>query len=657
MSEVAAEPTRPRRGRWFDLLAMLAIGVVVVAAALLPAVTANSGETVTVRGDVTMDGKPLAFFPVGFWTTTNGAADGGVAAHTRTDANGGFTFDVSATLDGYAYAGTTPDSSHMIIESGGQEVVRGVISASPASAPPGPLYQGRPTATAHSLSGGAAQLHFRLQAPGRISGTSPVAADALEAIQVRRADNSVVQTLRLDSRNRFRSMLVTPGQYGVVLVPKAPNLPTVADAVVTSGNTTTVTLPRPEAGATVSGTVRTVAGPVGSGVPVLLEQDDQVLAATETSSSGDWSFPGVEAGDYAVEVGRFDEPATSGASASAVEVPIPGASATPTPTVSTASPTPSPTAVEPTTAAIAPVERTSDSVVPRTFPLTVPGVLGDVGVDTEVEQAGRIAGTVSRLGPITGTETAGVRVVVEEAASGRIVRAAATGADGQYDVGGLTPGTRYRVWAVTEPDDPTLAEMGGATAVAATDPAAADVVISEPALTLTGTVSDATSGRVVAGDAALLQRTATIDSSGAYALQGLVPGAYPVVVEAAGRKRAAAVGVVVSAAQPVVDLQAGPVAAVFQGWFIASGAGVPVVTGTAVDDQGNVVRFGPRTDTGRVEIPGLHPGTYEYVADSFRGTVPAVDGPWFYVAPTGTFSLSDGATTDVGPIVLHVRAH
>ena len=104
MSEVAARPARPRHGRGFDLLAMLAIGVVIVAAALLPAVTANSGETTTVRGDVTVHGQPLAFFPVGFWTTA------GTVAHTVTDASGGFTFDVSATIDGYAYAGTAPDA-------------------------------------------------------------------------------------------------------------------------------------------------------------------------------------------------------------------------------------------------------------------------------------------------------------------------------------------------------------------------------------------------------------------------------------------------------------------------------------------------------------------------------------------------------------------
>jgi hypothetical protein len=652
MSEVAARTARPRHGRGFDLLAMLAIGLVIVAAALLPAVTANSGETVTVRGDVTLNGRPLPFFPVGFWTTA-----GKPINPTTTDANGGFTFDVPATVDGYAYAGTTPDSQHTILDIDGEHVVRGIISSEPAGSPASPLYQGRPTATGRSLANGASQVHFRLQKAGRISGTSPLKADRLRAVQVRRADNSVVETLRLDSRSRFRSRLLTPGQYGVVLVPRSPALPTVADAVVRGGATTPVSLPTPEAGATVLGTVRTAAGGVGAGVPVLLEQQGEVLASTRTAANGDWSFAGVAAGDYSIEVGRFDLPDAGSASASAVEVPIPGATSTPTPTPAVPTATSSATPTTPAAAALAPVERTADAVLPQTFTATVPQVLGEVSVSTEVQEAGRITGVVSRPTPITGTDTAPVRVVVEEAATSRVVRTASAGADGRYDVAGLVPGTRYRVWAVTQPADATVAEMGSATATAQTTAAVADIAVDEPALTLSGTVAGVEGGRVSIGDAALLQRSGTIDSSGAYAVQGLVPGAYPAVVTATGRTASSPVGVVVSADQPLLDLQPGARPAVFKGWFISSGAGVPAITGSALDPEGDVVRFGPRTNGGRVEIDGLRPGTYEYDPDSFRGTVPALDGPWYFAPPSGSFSLSDGATTDVGPIVLHTFSH
>jgi hypothetical protein len=638
-----------RRGRSFDLIAMLAIGLVIVAAALLPAVTANSGGTTTVRGDVTVNGQPLAFFPVGFWTTS----DNKVVTSTTTDANGGFTLDVSDTLDGYAYAGTTPDSTHAIMQADGLEVVRGVMSSARTITP---LYQNRPTSTAKALYGGASVVHFTLQAAGRITGTSPVLASGLRAIQVRRADNSVVQSMRLDARSRFTSMLLSPGQYGVVLVPKAPGLPVVANAIVSSGRTTTVRLARPITGATVLGQVTTSAGPVGAGVPVLLEQDGDVLATTTTASTGDWQFTGIAAGDYSVEVGRFDEPDAVSASASSVDVQIPGANPTPTATVPTASPSPSTsaTATTPQAAAVEPVQRTADAVLPQTFPVTVPTTLGEVGVGTQVERAGRLTGYVTVAGA---TDAANVQVVVEEEATERVVRATTTTADGRYDVGGLQPGKRYRVYAVTRPEDPTQAQMGHGTAVARPTAALVDIIVDEPALTLSGTVSNASNGRVVVGDSQLMQRTSAIDESGAYSVQGLVPGAFPVTVSTANRETSQPAGVVVSDAQPVVDLQAGPQSATFKGWFISSGAGVPVVTGTATDATGAMVTFGPSTKDGHVAISDLTPGAYTYDQESFRGTAPTADGPWYYTAPTGGFTLSDGATTDVLAVVLHIRTH
>lgn len=647
MSEVAAKP--PGRGRRFDLVALLVIGVAIVAAGLLPAVTANAGGTTTVRGDVTLDGRPLAFFPVGFWTT-----NGQSVATTQTDANGGFTLDVSDTLDGYAYAGTAPDATTAIVDFDGREVVRGVMNGERSTTP---IYQGRPTATAKGLEGGASEVHFRLQEAGRIAGTSPIAASGIRAIQVRRADNSVVQTLRLDGRSRFRSMPLAPGPYGLVLVPKSPGLPSVASAVVESGKTTSVTLSTPVTGATVQGTVRVGTKSAGSGIPVLLEQGGTVLAATTTASTGAWSFPGIAAGDYAVEVGRFDEPPSGSASASSVGVQIPGAAPSPSATAPTAAPSASASPTSPQAAAIEPVPRTSDAVLPQTFDFTVPDVLGEVTVATEVQRAGRLVGFVTVDSTASGSTAPPVRVVVEEEATQRVVRVTTAASDGRYSVGGLQPGKRYLVAAVTEPSDLTLARMGTATAVARTTASTADVIVNQPALTLTGAVSGATSGRVLLGASTLLQRTATIDRSGAYELDGLVPGAFPVVVTTPNREASDPVGVVVSATQPTVDLQPGPAPATFKGWFISSGAGVLAITGTATDTAGDQVVFGPSTSLGHVAISQLRPGTYAYDPESFRGSAPAVDGPWYYQPPAGTFTLSDGATTDVGPIVLHVRLH
>lgn len=638
---MSARRSRGRR-RWIDVLAVLVLGTGVVGAALLPAVTANSGEVITIRGDVRADdARALPFFPVGFWVP----GEDGVVATTQTDASGGFTLDVPATLDGFAFAGAAPDADSAVVSTGDAEVVRGVIGSKAAPTTSTPIYQGYSAATGRSLAGGARLLHFRLQRPGRITGTSPVPADALTSIQVRRLDGSVVQTMRLDARRRFTSSSLAPGPYGVVLTPKAPQLPVVASAAVTSGGSVAVRLGTPVPGATVSGTIRTVDGPVGAGVPVLLERDGDLAAQALTGADGRYSLPGVAAGDYTVEVGRF-EPA--GTAPTPRDVPIPGLTSTPTP-APTAAPTPTPTPSTPGLAALAPVDRTSDAVLPASVPVEVPATLGTVGGDALLDAAGRVSGTV------TGAAGADVQVVAEDPVTRRIVRATTAGADGRYSFGGLVQGEQYDVWAVTRPDDPTLARMGTTSALATAATNRVDVRIDRDALTLQGTVAGATGGRVTAGDPTLLQRSTTVDGSGGYALQGLVPGAYPVVVSGPGRVDADPVPVDLRTddADDPVDLRPGPEPARFRGWFISGGAGLPVVQGAATDEDGDVVRF-DRAVGGRVTASGLRPGRYTYDADGFRGTVPARDGPWFFLAPTGTFELSGGVTTDI-PIVLHVR--
>lgn len=633
-----------RRGRWFDLVAMLAIGVVVVGAALIPAVTANSGGTITVRGDVTADGKPLAFFPVGFWSSTNGVQ----GATTRTDANGGFTIDVPATLDGFAFAGTAPDAPRAITTLDGQQYVRGIIGRKVPNPVATPLYQGWSSATGRNLSGGAAQIHFRLQRAGRIAGTAPIAADRIRAVQVRRLDGSVVQTLRLDARRRYRSAPLVPGGYAVALVPKAPELPVVTAVTVPRNGTVTAVLAAPTVGATVSGTVRTEDGDAGAGVPVLLLDAGAAVGTTTTTAGGAYRIAGVAGGDYTVEAGRYE--ALAARTPSAVQVPIPGATSTPTPTPSAAA---TPATTDP---ALQPVERTSDAVLPGGTAVAVPATLGDVVAPVSVVAAGRISGTVTRPEPAaSGVASARIRIVVEEPTTHRIIRTTTAAADGGYSIGGVEQGEQYEVWAVTEPEDPTLALMGRTSALATASTTQVDITLDQQAVTLRGTVTGVSGGTVTAGGDALLQRSAPIDESGAYAIQGLVPGAYPVVVASPGRVDAPAVAVSVNPEQAPVDLQPGERPATFTGWFIAGGAGVGLVSGTASSPIGDTIRFGPVTRGGHVTIRGLAPGTYEY-DDAFQGTVPTLDGPWFYLAPTGSFGLSGDTATDVGPIVLHVRA-
>jgi hypothetical protein len=250
-----------------------------------------------------------------------------------------------------------------------------------------------------------------------------------------------------------------------------------------------------------------------------------------------------------------------------------------------------------------------------------------------------------------------VQVVAEDLGTRGIIRSTTADAGtGKYLLGGLTPGVRYRLYAVDRPSDLTEARYGGATIEAsAGTPSTADITIEKPALHLIGSLSGATSGSVVVGDAAVFSRSATVDSTGAYTVDGLVPAVYAVSGVSTGRLPAppVAVSVLGSATQ---DLTPGPRPATYKAWFISAGAGAPQVGGTASDAQGDLVRIGPRLPDGQVTVHDLTPGTYSYDAESFVGSVPVTNGPWWFAPPTGTFTLRDGATTDVGPVVLHVKA-
>lgn len=637
----------PRRhGRWFDLLATVLIGLVVTGAALIPAATANSGEQTTIRGDVEIDGQRLAFFPVGFWVPGSGTLATG-----QTDVNGVFTLEVPLSRDGYAYAGTEPDAEQAVVESDGKQVVRGTIGAKAQSPVVSPLYQGWDAATARNLAGGSDRLHFRLQQAGRVSGTLPVAASKVRAVQVRRLDGSVVETPRPDSRGRWTSGPLVPGRYAVVLVPVAPLLPVAERIDVQAATTVRAALSAPVAGATVVGRVRASPSASLQSVPVLLEQDGEVVASTQTSSTGAYRFTGVAAGEYTVEVGRYPSATVSTPAPSAVPLPSPSPSASsgaasPTPTPS-ATPTPTPSASQ---LVLQPVERTSDLVQPVSTAVEVPDALGEVDVQSDTSAAGRLAGTVR------GADGDPAQVVVEDAGSGRVLRVVDAASDGAWSAGGLTPGDRYTVWAVTTPQDATQARIGSTDGLATTSTTGVDVTVDRAAAVLRGTVAGATGGSVVIGDEGLLRRSSSIDSSGAYAVPGLVPGLYPVVVRASGVLAADPVAVTVTEDGAAQDLAAGPKAAGYRGWFISGGDGVSVVSGTATSEDDAIARLTSRGEDGRVRVDGLRPGTYSYDADSFAGTVPAVDGPWWFAAPTGTFTLNAGTATNAGPVVLHVRA-
>lgn len=609
----AARRRKPLRARLYNAGAVLVVGGVIVGAALVPALTASTEPATTIDGDVHAGGSAVAGMDIGFWSPTDG-----VLATTTSDGAGRFVLPVPTGSDGYVYAGSRPDAVRAVTTVGARALVRGVIGAVPRRGIASPLYQGFAPATARSIAGGRF-LHFALQAPGRLTGTSRLLLAPGVRLELQRFDGSVVQVVKADRRGRFTTAAVVPGNYRLQVVPRAPLVPATLPVHVSAGRTTPVTLPAPQEGATLTGSLTVQGSRAPQAVPVLLLQDGDQVASTTTDIQGAYRFPGLAAGTYELVFGRGAAPAGS-ASATAGE--------------------------------------TAEEVQPGTATVHVAPTLHDVVADAELSPAGLVSGTVT--GVAQGTPAT---VLAEDRTTHAVMRSSKVGVDGAFRLGGLTPGTEYDVVAVTDPDDPTGVAWGTTTATATSGndesgrgAGAVSIVVTTPGLTLSGTVSGATSGTVAAGNTTGFERTATVGPDGTYLIDGLVPGAFPVTVQEPGRVPSDPTTVTLTGAGSK-DLPRAPEPATYKAWFISAGAGVPRITGTALDTAGHVVRFGPATTDGHVLIDGLAPGTYHYQKSTFAGTIAAVDGPWWFGAPTGTFTLRAGATTDVGPVVLHIHAH
>jgi hypothetical protein len=209
---------------------------------------------------------------------------------------------------------------------------------------------------------------------------------------------------------------------------------------------------------------------------------------------------------------------------------------------------------------------------------------------------------------------------------------------------------------VSRPSDLAVATYAAGSAVATQAGTRVDLVLTNPALTLTGRISGATGGSVTVGDATTLTRSTTADSTGGFTVAGLVPAAYPVTVTAPGRLVSTPVALDVTSTTDQ-DLSPGPRPATYKAWFISGGAGIPRVLGAATTSAGVRMSIRPPGRNGHVTVPEQRPGDYSYDPTSFLGLVPCSDGPWWFAPPTGTFTLREGATTDVGPVVLHVKSH
>lgn len=149
--------------------------------------------------------------------------------------------------------------------------------------------------------------------------------------------------------------------------------------------------------------------------------------------------------------------------------------------------------------------------------------------------------------------------------------------------------------------------------------------------------------------------------TGHYIVRGLIPAAYQVrVTPPDPRVRFE------SRWQPLTlttstikDLAAGPRQGIYRARFVSGAApvtrGATSALGGAVSAAGDQAWIYPGAD-GRVRQDTMRPGDYRYRPSTWRTSVPATDGPWWFGAPTGGFTINAGRVTDVGTIALHVHA-
>lgn len=610
------------RGR----LASIGLGLLLAAGSIVPATAAEAATTTTVRGTVQAGTTKLAGVPVGFWSRT-----GRSLATTTTGSTGAFTLKVPSGVRGFAYAGARPDSLKAVFLLGTKPYIRGVIGATQGSTSY-TLYQGHPSAVAADLAGGGA-LRFRLQRPGTIRVEGGVAfqgppLDGTARIQVHRLNGAPFLDIGAKLDGVATSQRLVPGRYAVRLTPCPPYLPQTVAVTVVAGRSL-VLKPTFVRGATVQGTVTTATGKPAADVRVTV--GDLNTGRTDTTDAqGHYSITAVTAGTHPLRIGYNPQPDRN-----AEEGPE------------------EPDRVPPPT---------SDDVLPKVLSITVGADHATVTKNVEVAPAGHLKGA------ITGT-TSGIQVWLEDAGH-QVIRAAQVTSfvEGRatYAIGGLRPGQAYRVLARTT-DEPS-ARWGSRTFTATAGTLTRAIAVDRNGLTLRGHAANAPSGSSVNLRAhgtlwpILTAGGSSVDASGNYVLRGAIPGVYDVTVSAAHRVDSRPVLLTLTAST-TKDLAAGPKAGGYTVRFRSGAAPAQRTGAQARSTAGDLIGFGTSvgyTATGRATATGVRPGSYSYLASSFRNAAyydaPVSDGPWWFGAVSRTFTVTAGRITDDGTIALHVRS-
>lgn len=602
--------THPTTSVRAPLVAALAAAVgIVVAASGGPAASAATPSTV-VHGTVTVGGAALAGVAVGTWSPTRG-----LQAETTTDVHGRFTLRTPSDVAVDAFAGARPSLSHAVFTAGPEHLVRGVIGASAPAGTPSPLSETVTEALPVQLGGGH-PLRFRLQRAGRLTSTVPAGATGRIAFE---RGEGVYGAWAKAVGGTVTSAWLVPGRYHVYWDPKAGYAPTRTWVDVTSGTTALAASALPVMAPTSTVLLRVTSGgsPVGAGVPVVQLVDGQQQPASSTDATGTAVEAGLSPGTSTFVVGEyFDDPDEG------LEGPP-----------------------------------TSDDLLPATVTVTVPPGGATVAVDVALTPAAKLTGTATVANGHT------VTIAVENAHGDVVRTGSAVGPGATIALGGMPAGA-YTVYAEDVEAQTydrvavTLPAAGGSSAPTAL-PRRLTPSIPDPVVR----------GRSVSGEAGSVtltsstrtgsfSRTHVWASSGRYSI-AVLPGRYvPKVVTRLHEQRTAAAVTITGSRR--LDLAPGPrfagvrVRLAVHGHPVAEDLQVHGPRVPDLDGRPSTVFDLTRTSSRGVSAASsLRAGRYTWVRS--LGPLPAVDGPWYYGVPAGSFTLRSGRTLDLGTRSIAVR--
>lgn len=595
-------------------IAASTIGAIALIVSLVALPTAaDAAATTTVRGIVTLGGHAVAGAPVGTWNPSRGVLTTGT-----TDAHGRFALRSPSGTAAVAWVGAKPSSSKAVFALGDEHLVRGVIGAEAPKGVARPLQQLVSRAVPSRLGGGRV-LRFRLQEAGRFTASSPVLGrhlDTTGVIEVEHANGIAAPEYTADAAGSLTSPWLVPGRYHLLWNGNAP----LASSWVTVRAGATVvatppTFPAEPAGATLSLHVVSGGAPVPAGVVAVRLDGGSTTRAPSTDATGTIEERGVTPGTYRFAVGR------------AYDDPDEGFDGPPT----------------------------SNDYLVRTVTVTVrPGGTA-VAQTVDLAPASKVSGTVTVPSAVL---NAGVAIHVEDS-QGVIVRGTiADQRTGGFTLGGLAAGS-YRVYAEDTSHHTYAVESvvlpAATSATAAPTPLAHALVPATPEPIVHGTVTGAKRGYVflrtpAVQGASYYTAFGAFHASGRYSIR-VIPARLAAQVQAEGHADARTAATLVSRTV-TKDLKAGIGLIGLSARFAVRGHVVHV--DVQANGSGGAALDLVRGLHGRSSTDGVRPGRYTW--DRVLAPLPAVDGPWYYSPPKGSFTVHRGAVQDGAVQYLGTRA-